>query len=270
MMMAVAGAHGLPGVIARRRDAAGDRRRGRGRSRPSRPFAHGAISLEEAADMAAAPARRRAAAASSSARPRLAGGCRGARLSVVHSAPRSGQPVWLDMARRSARGVPPRACKKTVRDVVTDAAIRTMVVHAPSAARPTCSAHSRHRACRRPGPSDHRPVVRRELPRAAPGRRAAERPAPDRARVPPAACRRMLHLRDLGLLDLSVLTAGRAARRHAGVVEASPRRQRVRHRCASATASIRRRDHAAGPGPVQGLPAPCPTSAATSRRKARS
>ncbi|HWJ56701.1 MAG TPA: dihydroxy-acid dehydratase, partial [Vicinamibacterales bacterium] len=136
MMMAVAGAHGLPGVIVPggvTLPASDGEDAGKVQTLGAR-FAHGSISLEEAAEMGC-----RACASPG-------GGCQflgtaatsqvvaeALGLSVMHSAlAPSGQPVWLDMARRSARGVLAlRARKKTVRDIVTDAAVRNaMVVHA--------------------------------------------------------------------------------------------------------------------------------------------
>ncbi len=121
-------------------------------------FAHGSISLEEAAEMGC-----RACASPGGGcqflgtAATVAGGRRSARACrCVHSAlAPSGQPVWLDMARRSARGVLAlRARKKTVRDVVTDAAIRNaMVVHAAFGGSTNLLLHiPADRARRRAGP----------------------------------------------------------------------------------------------------------------------
>ena len=121
LLMAVAGAHDLPGVIVPggvTLPANDGEDAGKVQTLGAR-FAHGAISLEEAAEMGC-----RACASPG-------GGCQflgtaatsqvvaeALGLAVVHSAlAPSGQPVWLDMARRSARGVLAlRARKKTVRD----------------------------------------------------------------------------------------------------------------------------------------------------------
>jgi putative YjhG/YagF family dehydratase len=54
-------------------------------------------------------------------------------MALPHSAlAPSGQPIWLDMARRSARALSEiSACKLTMRDIVTDASVRNaMTVHA--------------------------------------------------------------------------------------------------------------------------------------------
>ena len=95
------------------------RRRGRrARSRRSAPASPTARSRwRRPPSWAAAPARRPAAAASSSApRRRRRSSARRSGLSLPHSAlAPSGQPIWLDMARRSARaaGRPRRAAAST-------------------------------------------------------------------------------------------------------------------------------------------------------------
>ncbi|HEY1663213.1 MAG TPA: YjhG/YagF family D-xylonate dehydratase [Verrucomicrobiae bacterium] len=97
-------------------------------------FAHGQISLSEAADLGC-----RACASpgggcqflGTAATSQVVGEALG--LSLPHSAlAPSGQPVWLDMARRSARALHQMSNNKTaIRDVLTDAAIHNaMVVHA--------------------------------------------------------------------------------------------------------------------------------------------
>src|SRR5205809_3937238 len=97
-------------------------------------FAHGLISLQEAAELGC-----RACASpgggcqflGTAATSQVVGEALG--LSLVHSAlAPSGQPIWLDMARRSARaliGLSRRGL--TTRDVITEASIRNaMAVHA--------------------------------------------------------------------------------------------------------------------------------------------
>ena len=109
MMMALAGTHDLPCVLVpggvtllaeEGEDA------GRVQSVGAR-FAHGEITLEDAAEICAAPA------------PSPGGGCQflgtaatsqvvgeALGMSLTHSAlAPSGHPIWLDMARRSARAV---------------------------------------------------------------------------------------------------------------------------------------------------------------------
>ena len=98
-------------------------------------FAHGEISLEEAAELGC-----RACASpgggcqflGTAATSQVVGEALG--LSLPHSAlAPSGQPIWLDMARRSARRLvaSARAQASSLRDILTDASIRNaMVVHA--------------------------------------------------------------------------------------------------------------------------------------------
>lgn len=136
MMMAVAGSRDLPCVIVpggvtlpptQGEDA------GKVQTIGVR-FAHGAISLQEAADMGC-----RACASpgggcqflGTAATSQVVGEALG--LSIPHSAlAPSGQPVWLDMAVRSARALVRCAAEGiTIRKVLTPAAIRNaMVVHA--------------------------------------------------------------------------------------------------------------------------------------------
>src|SRR5207237_448662 len=136
MMMAVAGLQNLPGVIVpggvtlppvTGEDAGGVQTLGT-------RYAHGLISLAEAADLGC-----RACATPG-------GGCQffgtaatsqvvseALGLSLPHSAlAPSGQPVWLDDARRSARALHQlEQLKSSTRDVLTFAAIENaMAVHA--------------------------------------------------------------------------------------------------------------------------------------------
>jgi xylonate dehydratase len=198
-------------------------------------FAHGSISLEEAAEMGC-----RACASPG-------GGCQflgtaatsqvvaeALGLSVVHSAlAPSGQPVWLDMARRSARGVLAlRARKKTVRDVVTDAAVRNaMVVHAAFGGSTNLLLHIpavAHAAGRARPTIDEWLDVNRRVPRLVDSLPNGPHPTV-RVFLAGGVPEVMLHLRELGLLDLSVLTAsGEPLGDMLAWWEASPRRQRVR------------------------------------------
>jgi len=237
MMMAVAGAHGLPGVIVPggvTLPASDGEDAGKVQTLGAR-FAHGSISLEEAADMGC-----RACASPG-------GGCQflgtaatsqvvaeALGLSVVHSAlAPSGQPVWLDMARRSARGVLAlRARKKTVRDVVTDAAIRNaMVVHAAFGGSTNLLLHIpavAHAAGRARPTIDEWLDVNRRVPRLVDSLPNGPHPTV-RVFLAGGVPEVMLHLRDLGLLDLSVLTAsGESLGDMLAWWEASPRRTRVR------------------------------------------
>ena len=237
MMMAVAGAHGLPGVIVPggvTLPATDGEDAGKVQTLGAR-FAHGSISLEEAAEMGC-----RACASPG-------GGCQflgtaatsqvvaeALGLSVVHSAlAPSGQPVWLDMARRSARGVLAlRARKKTVRDVVTDAAVRNaMVVHAAFGGSTNLLLHIpavAHAAGRARPTIDEWLDVNRRVPRLVDSLPNGPHPTV-RVFLAGGVPEVMLHLRDLGLLDLSVLTAsGEPLGDMLAWWEASPRRRRVR------------------------------------------
>ena len=237
MMMAVAGAHGLPGVIVPggvTLPASDGEDAGKVQTLGAR-FAHGSISLEEAAEMGC-----RACASPG-------GGCQflgtaatsqvvaeALGLSVMHSAlAPSGQPVWLDMARRSARGVLAlRARKKTVRDIVTDAAVRNaMVVHAAFGGSTNLLLHIpavAHAAGRARPTIDEWLEVNRRVPRLVDSLPNGPHPTV-RVFLAGGVPEVMLHLRDLGLLDLSTLTAsGEPLGDMLAWWEASPRRQRVR------------------------------------------
>lgn len=217
MMMALAGARDLPVVLVpggvtlpptAGEDAAKIQTLGA-------RYAHGMISLKEAAELGC-----RACASpgggcqflGTAATAQVVGEALG--LSLPHSAlAPSGQPIWLDMARRSARAVvEQRKRGLAARDIVTDAAVRNAIVvhaafggstnlllhlpavaHAAGLARPTV--HDWAEANRTTprlvsvlpnGPVDH-PTVRVFLA----------------GGVPEV----MLHLRELGLLETSALTA---------------------------------------------------------------
>jgi putative YjhG/YagF family dehydratase len=237
MMMAVAGARDLPGVIIPggvTLPATDGEDAGKVQTLGAR-FAHGAISLEEAAEMGC-----RACASPG-------GGCQflgtaatsqvvseALGLSVAHSAlAPSGQPVWLDMARRSARAVLAlRTRGRTVRDLVTDAAVRNaMVVHAAFGGSTNLLLHIpavAHAAGRARPTVDEWIDVNRRVPRLVDSLPNGPHPTV-RVFLAGGVPEVMLHLRDLGLLDLSVLTASGEP---LGAVldwwEGSARRQRVR------------------------------------------
>jgi len=237
MMMAVAGAHNLPGVIIPggvTLPATDGEDAGKVQTLGAR-YAHGAISLEEAAEMGC-----RACASPG-------GGCQflgtaatsqvvaeALGLSVAHSAlAPSGQPVWLDMARRSARAVLAlRKRGKTVRDLVTDAAVRNaMVVHAAFGGSTNLLLHIpavAHAAGRARPTVDEWIAVNRRVPRLVDSLPNGPHPTV-RVFLAGGVPEVMLHLRDLGLLDVSVLTASGEP---LGAVldwwQGSARRQRVR------------------------------------------
>src|SRR5215831_8434402 len=97
-------------------------------------FAHGEITLERAADMgcrACGSAGGGCQFLGTAATSQVVGEALG--LALPHSAlAPSGQPIWLDAARRSARAlVALEARGLTVRDILTDGAVRNaMMVHA--------------------------------------------------------------------------------------------------------------------------------------------
>jgi putative YjhG/YagF family dehydratase len=202
-------------------------------------FAHGQITLKEAAELGC-----RACATpgggcqffGTAATAQVVGEALGLSLPHAALAP-SGQPIWLDMARRSARAlVDLDAQGIKVRDILTDAAVRNamtvhaacggstnLLLHIPAIAhaaklrRPTVAEwHAINRAVPRlvdvlpNGPTDH-PTVRFFLA----------------GGVPEV----MLHLRALGLLHLDCLTvAGRPLGETLDAWEKSERRLRLRER----------------------------------------
>ena len=179
---------------ARRRDAAADGRRGRGQGADDRRALRARRDHARGGGRAGLPrlrARRAAAASSSARRPRRRWSARrsGCRCRTRALAP-SGQPIWLDMARRSARALlrldarglddarhPDRRRRCTTRWSCTRR----------SAARPTCCCTSRRsrtrRACRGPTVDDWTRVNRR-VPRLVDALPNGPRRPPDGARLP--------------------------------------------------------------------------------------
>ncbi len=178
-------------------------------------FAHGQISLQEAAEMGC-----RACASPG-------GGCQflgtAATAQVVaealgmalpHSAlAPSGQPLWLDLARRSARAVARLQTRKIhTRHILTDAALRNaMVVHAAFGGSTNLLLHipaiAYHARLRRPTVEDWTTINRRvprlvdALPNGPIGHPTV------RVYLAGGVPEVMLHLRQLELLDLDCLTA---------------------------------------------------------------
>ncbi len=202
-------------------------------------FAHGQITLKEAAELGC-----RACATpgggcqffGTAATAQVVGEALG--LSLPHSAlAPSGQPIWLDMARRSAVALMSLdALGLTSRDVLTDAAVRNaMTVHAACGGSTNLLLHvpaiAHAAGLRRPtvedwhrinlsvprlvdvlpnGPTDH-PTVRLFLA----------------GGVPEV----MLHLRERGLLELDCLTVtGKTLGENLEEWERSERRKRLRER----------------------------------------
>jgi putative YjhG/YagF family dehydratase len=181
-------------------------------------FAHGQMSLQEAAEMGC-----RACASPG-------GGCQflgtaataqvvaeALGLSLPHSAlAPSGQPIWLDMARRSARAVAAlQAQKVPTRHILTDAAVRNaMVVHAAFGGSTNLLLHipaiAYHAGLRRPTIDDWISVNRRvprlvdALPNGPVGHPTV------RVFLAGGVPEVMLHLRRLDLLDLTCRTVSGA------------------------------------------------------------
>lgn len=159
-------------------------------------------------------------------------------LALPHSslAP-SGQPIWLDMARRSALAVLDMAARGvTVRDVVTEASIRNaMVVHAAFGGSTNLILHLPAIAFAaglpRPGIDDWTEVNRR-VPRLVDVLPNGPVNHPTlRVYLAGGVPEVMLHLRELGLLDLEAHSV--AGMRLGDVLrwwERSPRREALRRR----------------------------------------
>jgi putative YjhG/YagF family dehydratase len=239
MMMALAGIHDLPCVLVpggvalpptQGEDA------GKVQSIGAR-FAHGEITLEEAAALGC-----RACASpgggcqflGTAATSQVVGEALG--LALPHSAlAPSGQPLWLDMARRSARAVSQLAARKiTVRQVLTEAAFgNAMAVHAAFGGSTNLLLHipaiAHAAGVRRPTVEDWIAVNRR-VPRlvdALPNGPVGH--ATVRVFLAGGVPEVMLHLRSLGLLDESCLTVtGEPLGRVLDWWAKSERRQRLR------------------------------------------
>lgn len=239
MLMAVAGLRDLPGVIVpggvTLPPAAGEDA-GTVQTLGVR-FAHGLISLAEAAELGC-----RACATPG-------GGCQflgtaatsqvvaeALGLALPHSAlAPSGQPVWLDLARRSARALHLLAERRiAVRQIVTPASIRNaMVVHAAFGGSTNLLLHipAIAHAAGLPLPTvDDWMDVNRRVPRLVSVLPNGPVHHPTvRVFLAGGVPEVMLHLRRLGLLDASVMTAtGRTLAENLAAWEASPRRERFR------------------------------------------
>lgn len=178
-------------------------------------FAHGKISLEEAADLGC-----RACATPG-------GGCQflgtaatsqvvaeALGMALPHSAlAPSGQPVWLDMARRSARALAHLESRGiATRDILTEAALRNaMTVHAAFGGSTNLLLHVpavAHAArLRRPTVEDWI-AINRKVPRLVDALPNGPRNHPTvQVFLAGGAPEVMLHLRAMGLLELDALTA---------------------------------------------------------------
>jgi putative YjhG/YagF family dehydratase len=241
MMMALAGMRELPCVLVpggvtlpptRGEDA------GKVQSIGAR-FAHGEITLEEAAEAgchACASPGGGCQFLGTAASSQVVGEALGLSLPHTALAP-SGQPIWLDMARRSARALvnlDARGLKSA--DILTDASIRNaMIVHAAFGGSTNLLLHvpaiAHAAGLRRPTIEDWT-EVNRQVPRlvdALPNG-PANHPTVQvflAGGVPEV----MLHLRELGLLDLNAMTvAGQTWGELLDWWATSPRREALRQR----------------------------------------
>ena len=200
-------------------------------------FAHGTLSLEEAADMgcrACASAGGGCQFLGTAATAQVVAEALG--LSLPHSAlAPSGEPVWLDLATRSARAVIElEKLGRTSSDIVTDASIRNaMLVHAAFGGSTNLLLHIpaiAHAAGLRRPTVDDWITVNRQAPRLVDALPNGPRHHPTvqvfaAGGVPEV----MLHLRQLGVLDTDVLTvAGLTLNEVLDWWEHSDRRERFR------------------------------------------
>ena len=202
-------------------------------------FAHGELSLEEASDLGCRACGSPGGGCQflgTAATSQVVGEALG--LSLPHSAlAPSGQPVWLDMARRSARAmVSLEARGLATRDIVTDAAVRNaMVVHAAFGGSTNLLLHlpaAAHAAgLRRPTVEDWSAINRR-VPRLVDALPNGPRNHPTvRVFLAGGVPEVMLHLRREGLLDLNALTvSGDRLGRVLDWWEGSDRRRALRER----------------------------------------
>ena len=202
-------------------------------------FAHGEMTLEQAADLGCRACGSPGGGCQflgTAATSQVIGESLGLALPHAALAP-SGQPVWSDMARRSARAlVALRSRGITTRDIVTDAAVRNaMVVHAACGGSTNLVLHlpaiAHAAGLRRPTVNDWIDVNRRVprlvdvLPNGPVGHPTV------RLFLAGGVPEVMLHLRRLGLLDEQCLTVtGDPLGRTLDWWEASERRRAMRAR----------------------------------------
>jgi putative YjhG/YagF family dehydratase len=218
MMMALASQHDLPTVLVpggvMLAGEAGDEDTAKVQTIGAR-FAKGEITLDQAAEAgchACASPGGGCQFLGTAATSQVVGEALG--LSLPHSAlSPSGQPVWLDMARRSAKALVHMSTRGiTTKDVLTEASVRNaMAVHAAFGGSTNLLLHTPavafHAAVRRPTIDDwthfNRAVPRLvdALPNGPVGHPTV------RVFLAGGVPEVMLHLRELGLLELDALTA---------------------------------------------------------------
>jgi xylonate dehydratase len=241
MMLALAAMHDLPGVLVPggvTLPAAEGEDAGTIQTIGAR-FAHGLLSLQEAADLGC-----RACASpgggcqflGTAATAQVVGEALG--MSLPHSAlAPSGQPIWSDMARRSARALARLETDgRKMRDVLTDGAVwNAMTVHAAFGGSTNLLLHLPAIAfaagLRRPTVEDWI-AVNRQTPRLVDVLPNGPRYHPTiRVFLAGGVPEVMLHLRALGLLDEGCLTvSGEPLGRLLDAWQTSERRARLRDR----------------------------------------
>jgi putative YjhG/YagF family dehydratase len=245
MMIALAAMHDLPCVLVPggvTLPAADAEDAGTVQSIGAR-FAHGEISLERASELGCRACGSPGGGCQflgTAATAQVVGEALGLSLPHTALAP-SGQPIWTDMARRSARAVVNLEARKIrTRDIVTEAAVRNaMVVHAAFGGSTNLLLHltavAHAAGLRRPAVEDWMAVNRR-VPRLVDVLPNGPQNHPTvRVFLAGGVPEVMLHLRDHGLLDLDCLTvAGEPLGRLLEWWEGSERRRRLRDRLAQA------------------------------------
>jgi xylonate dehydratase len=200
-------------------------------------FAHGELTLDQAAELGCRACGSPGGGCQflgTAATSQVIGEALGLSLPHTALAP-SGQPIWTDMARRSARALVSLSRRGlTVRDIVTDAAVHNaMVVHAAVGGSTNLLLHlpaiAHAAGLRRPSVDDWT-RVNRQVPRLADTLPNGPHPTV-RAFLAGGVPEVMLHLRRLGLLDETVLTvSGDTLRRVLDWWEGCERRHALRER----------------------------------------
>ena len=200
-------------------------------------FAHGELSLEDAADLgckACASPGGGCQFLGTAATSQVVGEALG--MSLPHSAlAPSGQPIWLDMAQRSARAIVRlRKNELTMRHILTDAAIRNaMVLHAAFGGSTNLLLHipaiAYSAGLARPSVDDWN-NINRKVPRLVDALPNGPVGHPTvRVFLAGGVPEVMLHLRTLGLLDESALTVtGEPLAKSLDWWETSERRKRLK------------------------------------------
>jgi putative YjhG/YagF family dehydratase len=202
-------------------------------------FAHGELTLERAADLGCRACGSPGGGCQflgTAATSQVVGEALGLSLPHTALAP-SGQPVWLDMARRSARALTALAARGlATRDIVTDAAVRNaMMVHAAVGGSTNLLLHltavAHAAGLRRPVVQDWIDV-NRQVPRLVDVLPNGPRNHPTvRLFLAGGVPEVMLHLRRRGLLDETCLTvSGKSLGRALDWWEGSERRTALRER----------------------------------------